>query len=363
MTRTVLFTGDIFRLQPRGGITRYFLEVMARLQRPAELILGVHLSAGVPAGAARVRAALRIPAVRGAHRSAARVDPLGDARGRSRRRGVIVHPTYYRDPRGLPAKEPLVVTVHDMTHERLPAHFRARWWSARDPVRHKAAMCRRADRILCYTEATRRDLIELLGVSPEKIRVAPLASRDWSTVSPAPVPGAAAPFFLWVGERHAYKNFEATLAGWAACPEAAATHLLCVGGGPFRAHERAAIERLGAGARVRQHTASDAELRWAYEHAVGLLYTSLWEGFGLPLVEAMALGCPVVCSDRAPLREVGGDAASYVDPEDRDSIREGGRRCLAEGRDPGAAVRRARAARFSWEECARRHEAVYRELE
>jgi glycosyltransferase involved in cell wall biosynthesis len=184
-------------------------------------------------------------------------------------------------------------------------------------------------------------------------------ATDWSGIEAEEVPGLAreAPFFLWVGERHTYKNFAATLEAWGRSAAAAATSLLCVGGGPLRASERLAN-------RVRQVTLRDAELKWAYQHAAGLLYTSRCEGFGLPLVEAMSLGCPVVASNASSMPEVAGDEAIYVDPGDRESIRMGVERCLAAGRDAEMETRlRARAARFSWDRCAEAHEALYRELD
>jgi len=364
MTRTVLFTGDIFRQQPRGGITRYILEITRRLQRPAEVVMGVHQSAEATGLRIPARAALRLPAVRGAHRLAAPVNALVDACWLGPRRDAIVHPTYYRDPRGLPARTPMVVTVHDMTHERLPEHFAARGWGAWEPARHKAALCRRADRILCNSETTRRDLLELMDVPEAKVRLTPHASRDWSPVESAPIERTRGPFVLWVGERHAYKNFLPALAAWASCAEASETRLLCVGGGPFRPHELAAIDAAGVAARVLQHTASDGELRWAYEHARAMIHASLWEGFGVTLLEAMDLGCPVLASDRPPFREVAGDAAVFAEPTARDALTDGLRAVLAQTRAPRqVALRRAQAARFSWDTCATQHEAVYRELD
>jgi glycosyltransferase involved in cell wall biosynthesis len=137
-----------------------------------------------------------------------------------------------------------------------------------------------------------------------------------------------------------------------------------VGGGAFRRDERELIETLGVAGRVRQLAGSIRQLRWAYERALGLLYTSRWEGFGLPVLEAMALGCPVVTSDSGALPEVAGDAAIYVSPAAPDSIRAGIADCLAHGRDPERTrALRSRAAAFSWEACAAGVEAVYGELD
>jgi glycosyltransferase involved in cell wall biosynthesis len=364
MIRAVLFTGDIFRQQPRGGITRYIIEIARRLERPAEVVMGLHQSAEAAGLRVPLRAALRLPALRGVHRLAGPVNAVVDACWLGSRRGVIVHPTYYRDPRGLPARAPMVVTVHDMTHERLPKFFPADRWDTWEPARYKAGLCRRADRILCNSETTRSDLLELMDVPEAKVRLTPHASRDWSPVTPAPLERPEGPFVLWVGERHAYKNFLPALAAWAGCAEAAGTRLLCVGGGPFRPRERAAIDAAGVAARVFQRTVTDGELRWAYEHARALIHASLWEGFGVTLLEALDLGCPVLASDRPPFREVAGDAAVFAEPTDRDALTDGLRAVLAQSREPGqVARRRAQAVRFSWDTCATQHEAVYRELD
>jgi glycosyltransferase involved in cell wall biosynthesis len=354
--RPVLFTGDIFRLQPRGGITRYFDELIPRLQRPSRVVAGLHQSRAIPAG--RFQSAVYMPAFRLSPRPRALINGWVDRARVRRASGEILHPTYYRDPSHLPSL-PVVLTVYDMAHERFPELFRRRWWSSEDPARWKKAIADRADRIVCISESTRRDLVEFLGVAEGKTRVIHCGATDWSGIEAEEVPGLAreAPFFLWVGERHTYKNFAATLQAWGRSSAAGTTSLLCVGGGPLRASERLAN-------RVRQVTLRDAQLKWAYQHAAGLLYTSRCEGFGLPLVEAMSLGCPVVASNASSMPEVAGDEAVYVDPGDPESIRAGVERCLAAGRDASLEARlRARAARFSWDRCAEAHEALYRELD
>jgi glycosyltransferase involved in cell wall biosynthesis len=364
MRRAVVYSGDIFRLQERGGITRYFLELIARLERPREVVAGLHQSRAIGGVRGTMRAAVRLPAFRGSRRLREPLNRLIDAWLIQRRRGVILHPTYYRDPRGLPPSEPVVATVYDMAHERLAGMFRRPWWSQADPARRKAELCARAQAIVCISQATARDLIELLRIDPGKVRVIPCGAPDWSRIPAAEPSGLREPFFLWVGERRGYKNFDAALAAWAGCRAAAPGTLLCVGGGAFERRERERLAALGVADRVRQAALSDGELRWAYERAAGLLYTSLWEGFGLPVLEAMALGCPVVVSDRAALPEVAGEAGYVVDPADPDRLRAAIERCLAAGREPQRArALREQAARFSWDACAAAHEALYRELE
>ncbi len=363
MTRPVLYTGDIFRLQARGGITRYFQELIPRLGRPTRIVAGLHQSPAIRDGALPAEAARFIAYFRSSPRPRALFNAWIDSvrvRGGS---GEILHPTYYRDPASLPAL-PMVLTVYDMAHERFPALFRRRWWNSEDPARWKRASVARADRIVCISESTRRDLIEFLGVDERKTRVIHCGSTDWTAFRAEEIPGPRRAFFLWVGERHTYKNFAATLSAWASSKAADATSILCVGGGPFSPAEREFAATLGVSDRVRQMTLRDSQLKWAYEHAVGLLYTSRCEGFGLPLLEAMSLRCPVVASNKSSMPEVAGDAAIYVDPVVPESIREGIERCLAAGQDEETRGRLvARAALFSWDACAEKHEAVYRELD
>ena len=117
------------------------------------------------------------------------------------------------------------------------------------------------------------------------------------------------------------------------------------------AHDRLSLPE---GVESRGHVSLD-ELVGLYRTAAALVYPSLYEGFGIPCVEAMACGCPVAASNVASLPEVCGDAAVYFDPLDPESIADGIRRVL-DSPPPGG---EQQAARFTWEECARRHDAVY----
>jgi len=356
MTRPVVVTGDAFRAQRHGGVSRFVTEVVARLARPVHVTGGLLRARDTAALGDRLAPRLALPGLPGAARLAAPWHARLDAAAIRRAPDAIVHPSYYRDPASLPAGHPLVVTLYDFVHERFPGHARL------GAERWKAALCARADRVLAISDATCRDAAERLALPASRLRVTPPGGRDWSGVAPRPLAGVTPPFLLWVGPRYAYKNFTGALRAVAGCTAARGHALLCVGGGPLTGDERHAAA--AAGVALVRRDADDAGLRWAYEHAAGLVYPSLWEGFGLPVLEALSLGTPVLASDRASLPEAGGAAAFYADPDDAAALAAALGELLAHGRAPDrVAAGRAHAARFTWDRCAALHEAAYAELD
>jgi glycosyltransferase involved in cell wall biosynthesis len=239
---------------------------------------------------------------------------------------------------------PAVVTVHDLSFEREPAAMGRRHRLVFRLVVPRAV--RRARRVIAVSERTKRDLVELYRLPPERIAVVPHG------VDPAFGPGedgGARDYLLYVGAIQARKD---PLAAAAAAAEVGLP-LVLVGPGrePALARE---LERRGADLRG---YVEKGELARLYHGAACLVLPSRYEGFGLPVLEAMACGTPVVAADEPALREVGGDAAVYAGP---DGLVAAIRRALAD-RDRLAAAGLERARLFSWDETARRTLDVYRE--
>jgi glycosyltransferase involved in cell wall biosynthesis len=245
---------------------------------------------------------------------------------------------------------PAVVTIHDLSFERDP-----RAMSRRDRVVFKRVVpraARTARRVIAVSERTKRDVIELYGVPPDRITVTPHG------VDPAFGPSrntkgsgrvAGDEYLLYVGAVQARKD------PLAAARAAREVGLPLVVAGPEREPELAReLELLGAD--VRGYVDKD-ELAGLYRGAAALVLPSRYEGFGLPVLEAMASGVPVVAADEPALREVAGDAAVYADGG---GLAEAIRTALADhDRRVAAGLERARA--FTWEETARRTLDVYRE--
>jgi glycosyltransferase involved in cell wall biosynthesis len=223
----------------------------------------------------------------------------------------VFHPTYY-DPYFLGyLKKPLVVTIHDMTYERLPEYF----W-ARDPLsQQKRLNIERADLIIAISEATRCDLLDLYPtLDPRKVRVV----YHGIDLEPPGLVGAAlhlpADYLLFVGDRSGYKNFYLLLEAFRSLscryPD---LQLILAGGGDLEIAEHEAIGRAGLTDRITHRHASDAELNTLYQKAALFIYPSLYEGFGLPILEAFRAGCPMLLSDTACFREIAADAAAFFE--------------------------------------------------
>jgi glycosyltransferase involved in cell wall biosynthesis len=264
----------------------------------------------------------------------------------------IVHETYYSRDRITPPGAKVVLTVYDMTHERHPESF-----PPGDRTRElKRAAVARADRIICISEHTRTDLVDLLGVDPAKTCVVHLGASLGRDASPTPLHAVPTPFVLFVGDRGGYKNFAGLVEALRA-PALEDIQLVCYGGGPFRKGEtlpRRALHLSG----------SDELLAQLYRQAAALVYPSVYEGFGLPALEAMACHCPVVCSNAGSLPEIVGTAAELFDPRDPAAIADAVERVLtSSGRAQELRTRGAeRAKQFTWERCAMETRQVYRRL-
>lgn len=341
--------GIIFSLQRQGGISVYFRELLQRMRRDG---LALCMSLEAPLQQTLSPALLQSAELRDARRLERyrRVRPLSEPRA-----ARLFHSSYYRLPPhpGLPT----VVTIHDFAYERTQGPGPRRWvhsWQ-------KHAAIRQAQHLICISEATRQDLEELVGLRPGQTvhvihngvsdRFRPLGDTERAA---AP----ARPFVLFVGQRGGYKNFQLLLRALEHLPED--IELLCIGGGPLQPIELAALPEAQR-ARVRHLGYVDDEgLNRCYNQALCLAYVSGYEGFGIPVIEAMRAGCPVLGIACKAVQEVGGAALRVAEA--------GGEALaaavleLAEPAQRAARIRdgQAMAARYSWEHTYQQTAAVYR---
>jgi len=257
----------------------------------------------------------------------------------------VLHCTTYRAP--LRSRTPVVITVHDLAVLRYPEMFPA--WTRLYGRTSLRPTLRAAARVIAVSEFTKREVVELAGVAEQRVRVVPNATDD--AVFTAEGPRADGDYVLALGTLEPRKN----LPRLAEATRRLGVELRLVGASGW-----GRVELDGGGVRWLGRL-PDVEVAALYRGALCFAYPSLYEGFGIPVLEAMRCGAPVVTSAGSAMEEVAGPAAELVDPLDSDAIADGIRRAI----DRSAELRAAgleRARLFSWEAAARATADVYREV-
>ncbi len=277
-------------------------------------------------------------------------------------RSQIWHSTFYTFPaiwRGY-----RVVTVYDLILEKFPDLYSD---PLDDVARAQKRRCiNQADAVICISAATCQDVEKYYGTLPGSVHVIPLACSpafrplEKSSAGDPPLSG---PFWLYLGSRAHYKNFRGLLEAYSRWPRREEISLLVVGE-PWSPDEQALLKKLELQEKVRLVSgADDQRLCELYNQAVALVYPSLYEGFGIPLLEAMACNCPVVASLLPSSVEVAGDFPTYFDLTQHGALEAALDMELNRGRQPErlqAGYSRVRA--FSWDKTARETLEAYRSL-
>ena len=281
----------------------------------------------------------------------------------------LVHFTNYQAP--LASGVPYVVSFHDMTLSLFPECHPLRRRLVFSKLRPFVA--RRARLVLVPSESTRRDIVRILGVDPARVRVIPYAaSPRFRPVEAGPqrletAYGVRPSYFLYVGNLEPRKNLTRSLRAFASVAPSLAEHcFVIVGQRGWKYQEMLReAERVELKGRVRfLGYVPENDLPLFYRHATALVYPSLYEGFGLPVVEAMACGTPVLTSRSSSLTEIAEGAALLVDPYDEREISAGLLALATDGELRAGLTARglARATRYSWDRTGRETAAAYREI-
>ena len=227
----------------------------------------------------------------------------------------IFHPTYY-DTYFLKylKKKPFVLTIHDMIHEKFTPENKI--------VHQKKILAEKASKIIAISETTKRDIIKYLGVDESKIKVIyhgnsifPKSNMKLSIKLPEK-------YLLYVGHRDGYKNFDKFVKSISdILIDDKKLFLVCVGGGKFNNKSKQFLSDLGILNKVFHFNVNDDNLFYFYKNAVAFFYPSLYEGFGMPILESFACGCPLFCSNLSCFPEIAGKGAHYFNPNSEISIK------------------------------------------
>ena len=321
---TIRYDYQIFCEQPYGGISRYYYELIYRLQQKP----GIHIQLDILSAdnifleqlkGKNFWNELNFKGKKDLNRLlsnaydsfAARMQPFD-----------VFHPTYYsKTSLNRTAGKPMVITIHDMIDER----FHQGQAAYENIISLRAKHNNQANKIIAVSENTRKDLIELCGVDPNKIETIYHGNSFNTNIERATLPQLfEQPYLLYTGKRYAYKNFDRFVQSLIPIMQANPDlYLVCAGGGAFKNAELTQLKTLHLNHRVIYQPIHDNEqLASLYNHAQCLVYPSLYEGFGLPIIEAFACGCPVITSKGSSTAEIAGDAAVLIDPNNTDDMTE-----------------------------------------
>jgi len=279
----------------------------------------------------------------------------------------LFHPTYY-DPYFLKhlGKKPYILTIYDMIHEIFRDTF-----DKNDLMRNwKKTLANNAQQIIAISDNTKKDIVKYLDIPEDKIQVIYLAESLSLTknADPSNVPSSMRvpeKYLLFVGNRSGYKNFTFLLeALFPVLKKDENLHIICAGGGFFSASEKKLMRKMDVITRIHYYPADNYTLKHVYKNAYAFIFPSLYEGFGIPVLEAFSCGCPALLSNTSSLPEVGGDSALYFDPVDRDSLTNAVELVLHDATLRKDLITKSleRSKLFSWEKTALDTKNVYNNL-
>ena len=370
---TIVYDHQIFWRQKYGGISRYLYEVATQVSNAndfqVKILALAYTNEYLKECPKKLIIGLPVPRFPGIQIQKI-IGKINDKFAKSwfqNNTPDIVHETYYHSDRLAPKKSKIVVTVHDMIHEKLSQFVRREMFGMDRTSQIKKEAVTRADQIICVSENTKKDLIEILDINPEKVNVVYHGPSLKLTTNSQNNLAEFKPYILYVGERiSGHKNFRLFLQAYANSTQLKNNfNLVCFGGGSLSKTELKLIQELGLSPeKIFQISGNDTTLANFYRSASIFVYPSLYEGFGIPLLEAMALDCPIACSNTSSLPEVVGNAAEFFNPQQPDSMTNAIENVLFSSDKSTELVKLAReqVKKFSWEKTAKETKEVYLSL-
>tara|TARA_B100000989_G_scaffold277090_1_gene237804 strand:+ start:3764 stop:4870 length:1107 start_codon:yes stop_codon:yes gene_type:complete len=320
----IVYDHQIFSLQNFGGISRYFYELSKNINKKlkksdyAKIIAPFYLNNYINNKENLIKG-IKVPVQNNFGKVLFYTNKIISPLLVANIKPDIIHQTYYFNQSSFLDKNcKKIITVHDMIHEIYPNYFP----NSRYYIEAKKNAVNKADHVICISENTRRDLIRILGIDYDKTSVIHHGFLYSKSSNNKKLSKYEKPYILFVGSRGGYKNFRSLLSVFASKPDLKENYkLVAFGGGPFSHYEISLIRELGLNNNnIMQKSGDDNLLRNFYKGASLFVYPSLYEGFGLPPLEAMSCGCPVICSNSSAIPEVVGNAAIYFDPKSLSSI-------------------------------------------
>jgi glycosyltransferase involved in cell wall biosynthesis len=263
----------------------------------------------------------------------------------------LIHYTYFTE--NINNKIPKIFTVYDMTVEKYPDLF----LDSEKQTHVKRISCDKADHIISISHSTKHDLVNMFGIDSDKISVIHLGAEF---VTPTDYPLITEKsFILYVGSRYEYKNFKPFIQAYSRSKSKDDFDLVCFGPSKFNTEELNLIHDLNITGSVHHVTGSNDLLAQYYTESKLLVYPSMYEGFGLPIIEAMLYKTPVLCSKNSSLEEIGKHYVTYIDFHNFSTQIDDALEGSFEGRAGKLIDAFSYAKDYTWQKCANDTKAIY----
>ena len=361
----LLYDHQIFTLQRYGGISRYFYELISHFLRKSQIDVSLFMGYFINEyGLENFQHDYRKYYGR-KHKDYPKsklfylhYDNFLLRRFTKNLNSDIYHQTYYQNLyKNFKGKR--IITVYDMTHELYPNLF-----SSLDKTPEwKKASIPNADGIICISDSTRKDLLNKFNIAPEKVTVIYLGFSGVKEFEKKRK--IESPYILFVGDRIGYKNFNLLLKCFATKDNLKRNFkLVCFGRYDFTKEENEVIRKFRVEDRVKYLKGSDKLLANLYHNATAFIYPSKYEGFGIPPLEAINYGCPVVASNSSSIPEVVGDAGLYFDPEDSEELGERINQVINDNDLRKKLIEKGneQKEKFSWDKCSEETMKFYKKV-
>jgi glycosyltransferase involved in cell wall biosynthesis len=360
----ILYDNEIFLIQKYGGATRYFYELIKRmpaLKTEVLLYMGKFINEyGLEEYSKRftVFSGKKIKHIPRTKLISIKLQKPLFERFAVKHDFDILHQTYYADI-NVKKNFKRIITIHDFTHEKLSSNF-----SSLDKTAElKKIAVQKSDGIICVSESTKKDLLERYDTNGKKIKVVYHGnSLKYDVKEEAVIKDK---YILYVGDRRSYKNFGIMIKLFEINERLKNEYkLICCGGGKFTKEELEQMIKSDVINNFEQIEARDRKIANLYYYASAFVYPSKYEGFGIPMIEAMYNGCPIVASNVSSLPEVGGSAALYFNPDSAEDLNEKINIILndkvAVNKLKKSGIEREKI--FSWDRCANETRKFYEEV-
>lgn len=355
----ILFDHQIFSLQKYGGVSRYFCELIKNIPPEHEFDLSLFLSDNYYLKENyEFFKKINIVNFKGKHlfhKKIFSINKYYSKRYISRNDFDIFHPTYYDNYFLKILKKPYTITVHDL----IIFKFKDTFYKTHTGRLQIENVIKNATRIISISENTKKDLIEIFNINPQKIDV---IYHGYNKTIPVKNLKSYGKYILFVGRRDLYKNFILFAEAISELlRKEKDIQLVCVGPSLTK-EESAFLTALGIIKQIIVTNVDDSSLNALYSNALVFVYPSLYEGFGMPILEAFANNCPVCLSNTSCFPEIAGCAAVYFDPYSRDSILDAIQKVIYDT-DHAKKIKEEGTKRlidFSWEKVGKETVSSYR---